>query len=279
MSNSFNEADLRSPAEGDAASALAESALKQHLFASASRASDRFGFERSVQFTAHGVSADRFLLSFGAPRGLNWLAETLMPLGAPQAAREVLERRYKDAAFVHLGFDGISHTGGPPTVKAYLEYDLPANPSTGTLVHDAMKWRPNGGSASHDAYKLLSPDDAFSLVDTLFPTQALPSLRHLMNTSLELARQDAPFALEVVSAKSLRRSIDLRLYHQDVAIETLVPLFDAALSEIGCTEPLAKFHSGADPIGHLAAGIGANGAPFITIYGGAEERSSVDVHD
>ncbi len=221
--------------------------------------------ERSFRLAAGAVAHDRFLLSVplrAAPEGL---LPALGRLGLPDAARLAAEAAWAEARFLHLGLDGNDQ------LKLYLEAPegLVASGDAGALLHRAWKWRPASGELAEDRYVLVPPDQARERL-ALVPTLLQPALQGAL-AALQ-ARPGWLFMLDVLGPRG-RRSLDIRCYdfERDVgALAAPLALAAAVLAVPAAALDAALAQHRDEQLGHLAFGVGHGGAPFLTVYAGAE---------
>lgn len=169
------------------------------------------------------------------------------------------------AAFLHLGHEGDQ----PETLKLYLEYALPQTHYDGTLVFEAWKWHPGMG-ARRDFYRLVSPEAALARLADL-AVHAGPLGRIAAALAAWLPPDARLFALDT-SDDLLRRSLVLRLYDQIKTIGALRPVLEVAADALeidAATFEVLLAERGPERLGNVALGQGADGAPFLTVYGGA----------
>lgn len=225
-----------------------------------------FGIERSVRLRHRRVEMRRLLMSQArsvfSPPAWQTLREGLSGLGLQADLWVAASDR---AVFLHLGHEGDQ----PETLKLYLEYAVPQTPSDGMLVGEAWKWQP-GKLSRRDVYRLVAPQAALTrLVD--LAGYAGP-LGRIAAALVDWLPPDARlFALDT-SDHVLRRSLDLRLYDHSKTIGALRPVLEVAVDalEIDAVNLAALLaERGPERLGHVALGQGADGAPFLTVYGGA----------
>jgi tryptophan halogenase len=225
-----------------------------------------FGMERSARLRRHRIEMRRLLLSQArhafSPSAWQTLRDGCSTLGLPAGLWTSASER---AAFLHLG-----HVGDPPeTLKLYLEYIVPPTALDGTLLYEAWKWHP-GETARRDSYRLLLPATARTYLSEQ-ARDAGPLGRIAQALVAWLPRDASLFALDA-SGDRQRRSIVLRLYDQRETIGALRPVLEVAADalEIDADSIEALLvERGPERLGNVALGQGSDGAPFITVYGGA----------
>jgi hypothetical protein len=186
-------------------------------------------------------------------------------LGLPEVARLAAEAAWSDARFLHLGLEGDGQ------LKLYLEAPerLVAPGHAGVPLHRAWKWRPASGELAEDHYTLVSPDQALERLARV-PALLQPALQGAL-TALR-ARPGWLFMLDVLGPHG-RRSLDIRCYDFEREVGALaapLALAAAALAVPAAALDLALAKHHDEQLGHLAFGIGHGGAPFLTVYAGAE---------
>lgn len=225
-----------------------------------------FGLERSARLRRHRLETRRLLMSQArrafSPAAWQTLRDGCTTLGLQAGVWTAASER---AAFLHLGHEGDR----PETLKLYLEYAVPRDPLDGTLVYEAWKWRP-GETARRDFYRLVPPAAARTRLAEL-AGDAGPLGRIAAALAAWLPPAAPLFALEI-SGDGLRRSLDVRLYDQRATIGALRPVLEvaAAALEIDATSfEVLLVERGPERLGHVALGQAGDGAPFLTVYGGA----------
>ncbi|SFI39434.1 hypothetical protein [Albimonas pacifica] len=217
-----------------------------------------FGAERSVKLRAGEARHGRALFSLALgpdPRGQ--LLAAAEALGAPQAAVAPLLPWAGAASHLHVGAEP------PATAKLYLEFAAPP-PRRADLVFLAAKWRVDGAAPRALATYSRRDEPLESLLARLAPAPLHAPLR-----ALAARTQTPPRALEVAEPPSPRLSLDLNVYDADLTLAEAaaeIRALHAALSAPGADALLAAH--GAEPLGHVAAGVSRDGAPFATIYFG-----------
>lgn len=217
--------------------------------------------EPSVKATAGGLQTDRLLVTvprralYPGPR--TRLARLLAALGAPGGVD--LSPLWPGAVAVHFGAEGA-------TRKCYLEFrDTP--PAPGVVFH-AVKWR--GDRVRTDRY-VDRAGAAGATIDAAVPHGPARAACHtLMARSAAADPAGRGFLLEVTGQDDARRSVDVNLAHCGLSVgdvaDTLAPAIRAAGGAAG--GDWVSAHAAA-PLGHVAAGLGPDGAPFVTVYFGA----------
>ncbi len=226
------------------------------------------GLETSVRWRPGRVEARRVLLSqvCAALPPIGTLAAALEGLGLPRAAW--LDAA-PGAAFLHLGHEADA----PETFKLYLEAELGAPPAAGACVHRAWKWRV-GAAPRREAYHFLPPGAVAARLGALAAAGDAAG-RIAAALAAWLPPGETPFGLAVTDADGgPRAGLDLRLYGLGLPIRALAPVLEvaaAALALPGGAAAALLAERGAARLGHVALGLDAAGAPFLTVYGGAME--------
>lgn len=206
--------------------------------------------ERSVKLIGDEIRDGRRLVSF--PRGAlgpgpsRHLRRIARDLGAPVDGFAPLDGLQSRAVAVHLGLEpeaaGLVH-------KIYLEFPLGAGPAP-DVVFWALKWRDTGWT--HSLYRAVAPDLG------LMPAP----LRDLARTMLD---EPGARALTVEDPGTPRLSLDINVAQADHRLEHFRDGLVTALGD-GIIPYLDRH--GAEPFGHLAAGIARDGQSFVTLYHG-----------
>jgi hypothetical protein len=225
-----------------------------------------FGRERSVKLSGGRAERDRALLMLSAtalgrdPRaGFDALCDRI---AAPEAARAALRPQIGAASHVHLGHEG-------ETRKLYLEFTEPAIGDR-RLAFLSAKWRPDGACAI-GRYRLLDPAEAVRLTASA-PPPADAALAALLVAYRPRAGRGAR-ALSVSEEGTPRASLDVRLYGAGLRLADAAEPLRALCAAFGPGETYAETlldTAGACALGHLSTGLGRDGAPFATLYFGAE---------
>lgn len=221
-----------------------------------------FGAESSVKLSPGRAALGRRLFSMAltdlAADPRTALDAAAAAIGAPEAAAATLRPYAGAASHVHFGAEP------PATLKLYLEFATPP-PRGRDLAFLAAKWRLGSDAPPALATYARLREPIPQAVARLAPAELRPTLLALASRASPAAR-----ALEVAEPPTPRRSLDLNLYDADAALSDVseaVEALHAALDAPGGTA-LLQAH-GAEPLGHVAAGFGRDGAPFATLYFGA----------
>lgn len=243
--------------------------------------------ERSFRLAPGSLQSNRVLLSIGRAQLGDTPASRLVDicerLGlAPGMLGQVAEQ-WAQARAIHFGFES---SGERSLYKVYFERadaDAQARraaPGAPVLLHLAWKW-----DAAQPAQSVTTRYEWFprlgvaEMRERMARACAAGALLALAQSVLELAaaRVDPTRLqfLEVGEDGSPRRSFDLNLYDAGLAVRDVQgPL--ARLREHFEVRP-GQFQALYDqvrarPLGHLAAGVHRDGAPFATVYYGVERR-------
>lgn len=242
-----------------------------------------FGHEYSTKLAAGSMAQDRHLLTlpqeaFGNSPYL--LLDILTrKLELPPGWNSRIECDWVKCTHVHLGVEASSTA---QVWKVYFE-------SAPTCANSAVR---QGWCRIHTGYKWTAGDPesmVISQYDALLEPGLLPRLtfidqvltshahlRHAFNEMLNRLHGLAgdPMLLRVSDENSSRLSVDVNLYPAELTIGRMKPLL-RQLAEC-CGLSAASFEPWLErfaelEIGHLAAGVGANGQAFVTIYCGMAE--------
>ena len=249
-----------------------------------------YGLERSVKFSARGISDDRYLLTVHKDDlGADPAGTIASIAGANELPREkwpALMQQLPAADVVHFG-----HEGGPnPVRKVYLEFvtrfreAMKAGSTEQQTLYLALKWRPGDEAAAAFSRYFWAPQPqrASSMVAAFgggyHGREAAPSLRALTQ-SVALGTQRAGdrsmMLLEVEEEGSGRRSFDVNLYSGKLRGRDMRHILAPLLADYGFAPNRAEATlRRLDPelIGHISAGIGRDGEDFATVYFGLEAR-------
>ena len=244
-----------------------------------------YGLERSVKITAGVLAEDRFLVSlhrsaFGADV-VSGMLGVARKLGAPDVFLPAIAEAEAEADIIHLGYEGGAHA----THKIYFEYaghvrraqahgvDQPV------LVHLAFKWMPAvAGRHAVTRYTWLPAHSHAALVDALHTLladapRALGCARELLARAGGRAEAENLFLMQVEEVGNRRHSCDLNLYQTDLHMHDVADVVTALGAEFAVPrEQTAALidRCGALALGHVAGGLGRDGAEFVTVYYGVE---------
>ncbi|MBS0126830.1 hypothetical protein [Thetidibacter halocola] len=228
--------------------------------------------ERSVKLTPQGVQADRVLYgirSKDAP-GLRGQVMTLARrLLLPRVALDEIELRFGEAFMVHAGQEGRDEAA---VCKLYLEFATPPADLPGLRF---IAWKAAQGRVVRSTYTRIPAQrpEAFAAVFGPLPppvAQALDGLVRLAASRLDPANL---VLLRLEEPGTPRASLDLNLYDAGLTLGMAQPLLAPALALFG-QAGVPGFGTAAR-LGHLSAGIGRDGAPFLTIYADATLKRAV----
>jgi GNAT superfamily N-acetyltransferase len=241
--------------------------------------------ERSFYMARETLLAERFLLvPSPAQLGPRWTERALdvcEAIGLPPKLREAAAGELRRARAVAFGFEGgVSRS----TYKVYFEQHasdpLPGQP---TLLHVAFKWDPADPSrhvvTHYHLHAGLRREQVLARMEGVcdgMPRAVVEPLAAVIE--LGCARADAGVLqyLEAAEADTSRRSFDFNLYGAEIALGEIA----APLARLGAhfALPPGRLDALCDPLrttrlGHIAAGIHRDGAPFVTVYYGVEGHS------
>ncbi|HKS88259.1 MAG TPA: hypothetical protein VJR70_02345 [Stellaceae bacterium] len=247
-----------------------------------------YGMEKSVKIVPGAVLADRCLLSIHraglGPAPLDRLIRIGRELEIPAEFADELPRAFDDAEFVHFG-----HEAGPgfELRKIYFEYAGAARRAIATanggsvLVHLAYKWPvrgPGGGSVTRYSWVHCRTRHAVEArLRVLLPAAEAPrALRcalGLLDRVAALAEAGRLLMMLVEEPGNPRQSCDLNVYDAGLCLAQVCDVIDAALDDFAVppSQGTPVFGgAGSVALGHLSAGIGRDGAEFVTFYYGVE---------
>lgn len=232
--------------------------------------------ERSVKLSPGKLSADRFLAtcqptSLGPSPGETF-ARLADWLGCHPADRDRLLKNFDRVLTVHFGYDGID----PPLFKLYAEYPLGESgrmdmPSDTLFL--AAKWLP-AQRAYFSHYRFLDrPRTGIETRDFLAgdqwpdigPASRAFADRVLSELILPQGRVDV---MLVEDEGRPRRSYDINLYRVDTPLRRHAGAIAALCRAFGLdgAEALILKDGEGTILGHVAVGVGADGAEFVTLY-------------
>ena len=219
--------------------------------------------ERSVKIVQGKLSNDRFLLIFPkyilAQSSKDRLKQICIDLGAPLENLTKLLTLLPLANGIALGYEP---EGNNIRFKCYLEF-LPHRAPKKNLTFIALKWVSGDTKAPSVFTRYWSHTGRSHAKKQASIISILPkcSERDALFNSCNLAVKKgfSPFLLEIEEAGNPRHSIDIKTAGLGYKIKDLKGNF--------CPSFLSflKTH-GEDELCHVAAGIGRNGQPFMTIY-------------
>lgn len=236
--------------------------------------------ERSLRLRPGEIRANRFLLSVDrdrirkppGPRVLHALGRLRFP---PKLLPRV-QQGLQEALCLHFGFEE-----GPRGVrfKFYVERAGLGGSDEPVLRHEACKWDPDGAEPSAvTRYWWPGRLDAPGLRAHVEPcVRGHPALPALVDSLLARALDRLPAEeislLDVEEGDGPRRSVDLNVYDADLRVGDLGEGIRALADAFSLPRPSFEALLGqieARSLGHLAAGSDRDGAPFVTLYYGAE---------
>lgn len=231
------------------------------------------GYERSFKLQPGRVLTERFLLGIRldrlTPAQLN---EIIDRMGLPAAWRPAFLAGLADTRFLHFG-----HEAAPDgTVrKLYQEHAQEGEQNPGTLLYTGYKWEPaqpeRRALSQYRAQRGLDIEEMVKRLNDLLPGQ-----RALAAAGAGMLRQAAarcePRALlylDVGEEGNSRHSCDINLYAADLTLAEVEPALHDAASGLGISRQqldAAIAQRQEAQLGHISAGIGRDGAPFMTVY-------------
>lgn len=240
------------------------------------------GLEQSVRLSPGILETRRCLISFSLEEaGQEAPVEVLQicrAMNAPEKFLQSIARFINAAAFVHFGFE---YSGATRIGKCYLELPPPdpAQPrQAGRLQFLGFKWSlENSSIAVVSRYKSSIVQNWQEITAVLLAATdhklrpVLSSLLQQLQTASQRAIEIHPL-LEISEEGSDRRSWDLNVYDGQWSLGQIQSTLLAAVEALQI--PQQDFFPWILPIttsalGHIAAGIGRKGEPFLTVYYGA----------
>ena len=242
-----------------------------------------FGQELSIKLEASLLLHQRILLSlhrsaFGTPP-LERIQAIAQELGAPETLLAQFPAALVGADIMHFGFEGGRQN---EIYKVYFEYSkaarmaLQAGKSGRVLVHRAFKW--DRTEPSRQAVTLYSCEPGLTGHDlslAIGRIASAPVARQLLQTAIDRARfqkpEFRPMALVVEEVGNPRYSLDINLYAANLCLHDVGDLMANAVHALAAPadrwEEALRLH-GRKKLGHVAAGQGREGQPFVTVYFG-----------
>ena len=239
------------------------------------------GVEQSVRLSPKILETRRCLLSFflaeAGPAAAD-VPQICRAMNAPDTFLQSISRFINAAAFVHFGFE---YSGTTPIGKCYLELPPPApseSRQSGRLQFLGFKWSLLDSSiAVVSRYKSSTVQD-WSRIKSLLVEATDHKLGRILDAMLQQLQPSSQQAaeiyplLEISEEGSDRRSWDLNVYDDQWSLGQVQSCLSAAVDALQI--PQQHFLSWILPmtssaLGHIAAGIGRNGEPFLTVYYGA----------
>jgi hypothetical protein len=230
------------------------------------------GMERSIKGAPARLDADRILLSFAAtPHVASILSSLLDDAGLPERVDRQLRQSIYSADFVHLGHD---HGEGRPAAKLYCEAE--GGRASDEPVFTAWKWPvEDPAKVSVDEYRRANCGTVQD-VQTLVAEVLGAGLDVLASEIVTLAgrcgdESGPPAILDVRRQGGTRTSLDMTCYGSDLRVRDasgLVAIADDLFGMDGSFVDAVTVHAEVD-LGHIAAGYGEDGRPFVTVYFGS----------
>jgi hypothetical protein len=241
-------------------------------------------YERSFKLRPGTLLAQRYLL--GVPTAGQTpalLGEVARRLGMPGAQQDLFEQALEGASTALYGFEG-----GPEGAlfKAYAEYSTRSSPALmqecgadppAVEMFRGFKWRAGSADAGiQTCYSVrpgLGPQQVRALADARLRGQRLDALHGdvlaMLTRALAARPGYAPIWLDLGEVGSTVRAFDLNLYDaglrvQDIAGE-VAAIGRAFLVDALLVQRLLAA-SGPGLLGHVSAGLGREGQPYLTVY-------------
>lgn len=236
------------------------------------------GFERSVKLLTGQLRSNRFLVGLPcsaiSPHDVQNIA---MRLGLPTHYLPTLLDHLKRANFVHFGFE----QGRSAVYKIYLEFPQ-AMAELGPL-YLGWKWdtdhQQRHSTSSYTQCEMASVVAIVNTVREVFPTEVSPALvsavQNLMQFAAHDVAQEAIRLVQVRDDNNPRFSMDVNFYTAQLRIADLAPALAPVLAQLGVSPAQQAdllMHTKEDVLGHISAGMDAQGAPFVTLYHGRASR-------
>lgn len=227
--------------------------------------------ERSAKF-ADGRILDRRLLvgvEPGAAPGLREGALRLaQDLGMPIAALAEFDLGFSGARMIHFG---LEDDGARVIRKAYLERDF-GPPRRGRAPELAfLSWKWAEGRWARALYRRVQAETHAALDAALAAVPGGEPARAVLRLTAPRQAARETILLEVTEDGSPRRSFDLNFYTAGMTLADVAPALAPALEAAGGSAARSWLAAhGAERLGHVSAGTGRDGAPFVTVYFGAE---------
>ncbi|AWB21743.1 tryptophan halogenase [Methylobacterium currus] len=253
-----------------------------------------FGCERSIKAAGGRLQADRFLLSLHRTAlGLDpgrAVGRIAAELGLAAPARAEAAAAIAGADILHLGFEDGP---GGPLYKLYVEWSAEADrrwragPEPGerpVLVHRAYKWSPlRAADPVVTLYHwpcLRGPDEIALRLEQVADATGGAFALGLAREILAIVRargSGLPHYLEASEEPGPRLSYDLNLYATGLTVAAVEEVMGRAFAALGVPAAEAGAALAArrgETLGHVAAGLGRDGAPFVTLYSGVRGQDS-----
>lgn len=214
--------------------------------------------EDSIKFKANGqFSRNRFLLSYQRDSLMPDPLKIFFPLCSDLGIDvHELEQMLFLAQTVHFGYEPDG-----PTHKVYLEFLRNNNPD-GNLMFLSLKTK--DGQNTLNSYTRMSKKSCRSL---LAAVELAPAIDEVISESIDIAIASGGDLLDVADPAKDRRSIDISFAYMDLLVSDL-PELDGLIAAYPFISDVLKPEMN-KKLGHFAAGQGADGVPFFTIYFGA----------
>jgi hypothetical protein len=247
-----------------------------------------YGLERSVKITQGALADDRCLLSVGRAAFGADAAGRLVRIGRslqlPERFAHDLPSALASADIIHFGYEAAA---GRDIYKIYCEYALRARQAMASaspepvLVYLAFKWTPSlSESEAVSHYTWVPYRNRVGLeqkLQDLVPLRDAPRAHRcafgLVSQIADLAERAEALLMEVHEPGNPRLSCDLNVYDAGLRMSEIADLIETAAADFAIPKVRAQEvfdHAGDRAVGHLSAGLGRNGAEFVTIYFGVE---------
>jgi hypothetical protein len=246
------------------------------------------GYERSFKLRQGSLLAQRYLLGVpapGLPRVL--LLEATRRLGMPTPLQASFERALEGVSTVLFGFEGASD--GAVVFKTYAEYRSRLRTAIDTMrglgtppppveLFRGFKWRHGaadaGGQTVYTALPGLAAAGLRAGVDQLLgQAHSSAAVRHaaqdILGHALAACPGCQPLWLDIAEAGGAVRAFDLNLYDARLRVADIAPSITilAQRLEIDAQQVQRLLAAAGDGLlGHLSAGLGLDGQPYLTVY-------------
>lgn len=240
-----------------------------------------YGREQSFKLVPGALVADRLLVGVPTPAlSLDATIAIGAALGMPEAAQQLVTRRFRDANAV---FFATEESGVHRVFKLYLEFwevvrrRVRAGDASPQLLHLGLKWdsaRPGHFEEAHYVcMPLLNTRDVLQRMRAVVaqgaPAEAVGIAQEIVRIAAR-SRPQAPFIyLEVSETGNPRRSFDVNLYKSGLAVADAASQLRAAAAHFGVAGERFETVLAAMqqmPLGHIAAGCDRRGGEFLSVY-------------
>ena len=211
-------------------------------------------FSRSIKFTPHEISPDRWLITLpneccSTQNTINETLKLISPFWKFSPLRYPEHPNHNTPTSIHFGCDKSKSS---EIQKVYFEY----GPDKSKIVFIAQKSSERNTEVHFYCDRPLKE---------ILPQLNLPcNIQDSLNTLTDYMPSDAP-ALDVKSQNSQRHSIDINLINiqeMDIVLQEIQKL----LISLGNKEAMIFFNA-LNPLTHISIGTNSTGIPFVTLYG------------